>query len=94
MIRTQFRAVPPESAASNTVGVVDSCRLGIWVRFTATLEERAGRPVVAHLSAVNDDGVEVPIGRSEHASIVWMFTQSYYRWREKECRNLPAQTAP
>jgi hypothetical protein len=68
-------------------GVLDVERLGRWVRFTALIEERnvpgydQPHPVVARLAATDDDGEVVPIGGSEHASIVMLFLQAYYRWR-------------
>lgn len=77
----------------------DVQRLGIWVRFVAKIEERpveggAPRPVVVAVSATDDDGEVVPIGKSEHATMILLFLQTYYRWRRHECRNLPAPTGP
>lgn len=76
-----------QQVPNGAVGVVDVERLGRWVRFSAVIEERAGahgpQPMVSSLSAKGDDGEAVPIGRAEHASVVMMFLQSYYRWRRK-----------
>lgn len=83
-----IRTTTVEIALSDWAGVtgrLDVERMGVWVRFEATIVERdsghGSQPVVSQLSARDDDGVVVPISQPEHASLVMMFLQSYYRWR-------------
>jgi len=75
---------------SGAVGVLDVERLGIWVKFSAVIEEvdsaHGPQPVVTSLAAQDDDGKAVDVGKSEHASVVMLFLQAYYRWRRRSSR--------
>ena len=75
---------------TGAVATLDVERLGTWIKFSAVIEEKetahGPQPVVAQLRAQNDDGEDVPIGRSEHATITVLFLQHYYRWRRQDGR--------